>query len=60
MGNIFCAKLKQFFENINLKSSCVSTCCVRDAEIDVEIHERKHKKKHHHKRNCDDIEKEKE
>lgn len=52
-------KMRQCFHSINIQSSCVSTCCVKDAEMQVEIHERKKKQKHH-KKNHDDREKEKE
>ena len=54
MGS-FLAKLKECFESINIQSTCVSTCCVKDADVQVEIEERKNKhKKHHHAKQNDD------
>ena len=43
----FCEKLREFFKNLSIKKSCISTCCV-----DTIIIERAHHHKHHHKHHC--------
>lgn len=37
----FCERVKQFFNDIKIKKSCVSSCCNT-------IIEKEHKHKHHH------------
>ena len=43
MSNI-CERLRQFFKNIKMKNTCISTCCV-----DTIVIEKKHNHKHKHK-----------
>jgi hypothetical protein len=38
----FCERLRQFFHDVQVKKSCVSSCCNT-------IIEKEHKHKHHHK-----------
>jgi hypothetical protein len=42
----FCDKIKQFFRDVSVKESCVSSCC--NTVIEKE-HHHKHKHKHKHK-----------
>jgi len=45
MGIAFFKNMKHCFKSINIKSTCISKCCIKDAEIDVDIQHHKHKKK---------------
>ena len=43
----FCDKVKQFFRDINIKKSCVSSCCNTEIIIE-EIIDDCHNHHHHH------------
>ena len=47
----FCDKIKQFFRDVSVKESCVSSCC--NTVIEKEHH---HKHKHKHKHSKEKIE----
>jgi hypothetical protein len=40
----FCDKVKQFFKNLTVKESCISSCC--NTIIEEKEHTHKHKHKH--------------
>jgi len=45
----FCDKVKQFFRDVSIKDSCVSTCCITNIDKDDDITTHKHHHKHTHK-----------
>jgi hypothetical protein len=42
-----CDKIQQFFRDISIKESCVSSCCI--TIVEDKHHHHKHKHKHKHK-----------
>jgi len=44
-----CDKVKQFFRDINIKKSCVSSCCNTEIIVEEHKHHKHHKNKHHSK-----------
>jgi hypothetical protein len=44
----FCDKIKQFFKEVSVKESCISSCCNTVVEKETK-HHHKHKHKHKHK-----------
>ena len=52
MGN-FLEKFKQCFNNINIKSTCMSDCCVKQVVIEEHKHHSHHKKKREKKNEKD-------
>jgi hypothetical protein len=44
----FCDKIKQFFKEVSVKESCISSCCNTVIEKETK-HHHKHKHKHKHK-----------
>ena len=49
----FCDKIKQFFRDVSVKESCVSSCCNTVIEKETKHH---HKHKHKHKHSKEKIE----
>lgn len=51
MSLSLCDKVKQFFRDLTVKESCISSCCNT-------VIEKEHKHHHHHKHKHKDIQKE--
>jgi hypothetical protein len=49
-----CDKIQQFFRDIAIKESCISSCCI--TVIEDKHHHHKHKHKHKHKAKEEQIE----